>query len=81
LEGSLDKSKLDRFLQELLWGKNIANTNGEFIDVLRLKVLFSLLVISSEFVMKESVSVSDLFYSQLRTQSLSYKFMLGCAVK
>ena len=37
-DGHIDKDKLDRFLQTLLWEKNICNSQGETIEILRLKV-------------------------------------------
>ena len=38
VEGHIDKDKLDRFLQTLLWEKNICNSQGDTIEILRLKV-------------------------------------------
>ena len=37
-EGNVDKEKLDRFLQTLLWEKHICNPQGHSIEIMRLKV-------------------------------------------
>ena len=38
LDGSLNPLLLDKFLQSLLWDKDIRNRDGDIMTVLRLKV-------------------------------------------
>ncbi|XP_060585821.1 zinc-regulated GTPase metalloprotein activator 1B-like [Ruditapes philippinarum] len=40
-EGNVDKDKLDRFLQTLLWEKSVLNTHGEAMELYRIKGVLS----------------------------------------
>ena len=39
MEGSFGKGRLDEVLQQLLWEKNVVNSAGSPMEILRLKVL------------------------------------------
>lgn len=47
VNGSMDKSRLDNFLQALLWEKNVTDLQGRTIEVIRLKVWSGLIMIGN----------------------------------